>query len=88
MHIVQPALTQPIHLLEDELGVLLLHRSSRGVVPTDAGRKFYEHAQAITKQVSDCKAGMTQLANHPSGFVALGIPQSISGILAFWHCHY
>ena len=34
------------------------------------------------KQVSDCKAGMTELANHPSGFVALGIPPSVSGILA------
>ena len=82
LHIAQPALTQQIHLLEDELGVLMLHRSSRGVVPTDAGRKFYEHAQAIMKQVSDCKAAMTQLANHPSGFVALGIPQSVSGVLA------
>lgn len=82
LHVAQPALTQQIHLLEDELGVLMLHRSSRGVVPTDAGRKFYEHAQAIMKQVSDCKAGMTELANHPSGFVALGIPPSVSGILA------
>jgi LysR family nitrogen assimilation transcriptional regulator len=82
LHIAQPALTQQIHLLEDELGVLMLHRSSRGVLPTDAGRKFYEHALAIMKQVGDCKAGMAQLANHPSGFVALGIPQSVSSILA------
>ncbi len=82
LHIVQPALTQQIQLLEDELGALLLHRSAQGMQATDAGKVFYEHALAILKQVSDAKSAVRQSADKPSGTVALGIPQSASGALA------
>ncbi len=82
LHIVQPALTQQIQLLEDELGALLLHRSAQGMQATDAGKVFYEHAHAILKQVTDAKSAVTQSADKPSGTVALGIPQSASGALA------
>jgi LysR family nitrogen assimilation transcriptional regulator len=82
LHIVQPALTQQIQLLEEELGAMLLHRSAQGMQATDAGKVFYEHALAILKQVSDAKSAVTQSADKPSGTVALGIPQSASGALA------
>lgn len=82
LHIAQPALTQQIHLLEDEFSISLFHRSTKGVLPTDAGKKFYDYSKAILKQVGDCKAGIAQLVDHPSGTVALGIPQSVSGTLA------
>lgn len=82
LHIVQPALTQQIQLLEEELGALLLHRSAQGMQATDAGKVFYEHALAILKQVTDAKSAVTQSADKPSGTVALGIPQSVSGALA------
>ena len=82
LHIVQPALTQQIQLLEDELGALLLHRSARGMQATDAGKIFYEHALAILKQISDAKSAVTQSTDMPTGTVALGIPQSASGALA------
>lgn len=82
LHIAQPALTQQIQQLEEELGALLLHRSAQGVLPTDAGRIFYEHAQAILKQVGDAKSAVTQAADRPAGTVALGVPQSVSGALA------
>lgn len=82
LHIVQPALTQQIQLLEEELGALLLHRSAQGMQATDAGKIFYEHAQAILKQIADVKSAVTQSTDQPSGTVALGIPQSASGALA------
>lgn len=82
LHIVQPALTQQIQLLENELGALLLHRSAQGMQATDAGKIFYEHAQAILKQIADVKSAVTQSTDKPSGTVALGIPQSASGALA------
>ncbi len=83
LHIVQPALTQQLQQLEEELGATLLHRSAQGMQATDAGRVFYEHALAILKQVSDAKSAVNQSADKPSGTVALGIPQSASGALAF-----
>lgn len=82
LHIVQPALTQQIQLLEEELGALLLHRSAQGMQATDAGKIFYEHAQAILKQIADVKSAVAQSTDRPSGTVALGIPQSASGALA------
>lgn len=82
LHIAQPALTQQIRQLEDELGAQLLHRSAQGVLATDAGKTFYEHAQAILKQVDDAKSAVAQSADRPAGSVALGIPQSVSGALA------
>jgi LysR family nitrogen assimilation transcriptional regulator len=82
LHIVQPALTQQLQLLEQELDVQLLHRSAQGMLATDAGKIFYEHALAILKQVGDAKSAVTQSALRPTGTVALGIPQSVSGALA------
>ncbi len=82
LHIAQPALTQQIRQLEEELETQLLHRSAQGVIATDAGKIFYEHAQAILKQVIDAKSAVAQSNDKPSGTVALGIPQSVSGALA------
>ena len=82
LHIAQPALTQQLRQLEDELGAQLLHRSAQGTLSTDAGKIFYEHAQAILKQVGDAKSAVAQSTGKPSGTVALGIPQSASGALA------
>lgn len=82
LHVAQPALTQQLRQLEDELGVQLLHRSAQGVLSTDAGKLFYEHAQAILKQVADAQAAVVQSVERPSGSVTLGLPHSISGALA------
>ncbi|SHH40975.1 LysR substrate-binding domain-containing protein [Massilia sp. CF038] len=82
LHVAQPALTQQLRQLEEELGAQLLHRSAQGVLSTDAGKVFYEHAQAILKQVSDARSAVTQSATRPSGSVTLGLPHSISGALA------
>jgi LysR family nitrogen assimilation transcriptional regulator len=81
LHVAQPALTQQLRQLEQELGAQLLHRSAQGVHSTDAGKVFYEHAQAILKQVADARSAVSQSA-RPSGTVTLGLPHSISAALA------
>ena len=52
LNITQPALTNAIRSLEEELGVQLLVRSRRGCVPTAWGVRIYE----------DCKSLLAELA--------------------------
>jgi LysR family nitrogen assimilation transcriptional regulator len=82
LHVAQPALTQQLRQLETDLGAQLLHRSAQGVLCTDAGKVFYEHAQAILKQVADARSAVVQSTTRPSGSVTLGLPHSVSGALA------
>jgi DNA-binding transcriptional LysR family regulator len=43
----QPAVSKQISALEDELGTELIHRTSRSIALTEAGRDFYESALHI-----------------------------------------
>jgi DNA-binding transcriptional LysR family regulator len=47
LHIAQPPLSQAIRKLENELGVQLLHRTSRHVVATEPGNVFAEEARKV-----------------------------------------
>ncbi|WP_042300088.1 LysR family transcriptional regulator [Paraburkholderia kururiensis] len=47
----QPAVSKSIAQLEERLGVRLLLRSTRGLTPTDAGQRFYEHARRAIEEV-------------------------------------
>ena len=42
-HVAQPALSQQVRRLEDEVGLALVERSTRHVALTDAGRRLFEH---------------------------------------------
>ena len=47
LHMAQPPLSQAIRKLEDALGVKLFDRTSRSVVPTEAGHSLAEGAQKV-----------------------------------------
>src|SRR3546814_10857548 len=51
LHVAQPALSQQINRLEEELGVKLLVRSVRGVTPTEVGAAVYQQAKLVLKQI-------------------------------------
>ena len=44
LHVAQPTATKHVAALEQRLGVRLLHRSTRGVTPTEVGALYYESA--------------------------------------------
>ncbi len=81
VHIVQPALSQQMSQLEDELGVQLLQRSVKGVAPTDAGLALYRHAQQILKLAQDTKDVVRAAGAELGGRVKLGLPSSIAMVL-------
>lgn len=82
VHVAQPALGFQIRKLEDELGVALLHRHSRGVDPTEAGRALLRHAHAILRQIELARQELMDLSGPPRGAIALGITPTASALLA------
>jgi len=51
LYIAQPALSQQVSKLEEEVGKPLLNRSSRGVAPTENGLALYHHARFMLRQL-------------------------------------
>ena len=76
LHIAQPALSQQMAQLEDELGQALLSRHATGVRLTDQGKIFYLHAQRLVKQLADTRTAVSRSADNPVGRVCVGLPQS------------
>jgi molybdenum-dependent DNA-binding transcriptional regulator ModE len=58
----QPTATKAVAEAERHLGARLLHRSTRGVTPTEAGALYYERCKAILREVEDAEslAGLAQ----------------------------
>jgi LysR family nitrogen assimilation transcriptional regulator len=84
-NVVQSALSMQIRRIEDEFGVLLFNRLSRGVEPTDAGRKFYERCIPIARNFALAQEELTGASETSvvSGIVRVGLPGSFNrGILS------
>lgn len=82
LHIAQPALSSHVADLELELGVKLLERTNRGVVPTSAGRRLGQHADAILRQIDLAKADVSGGGKDPGGEVLLALPLTAAALLA------
>lgn len=82
IHIAQPALSQQIADLENELGVELLQRHARGVRPTPAGDALYQEACAILKRIEHLPGVVRSSGGEPEGTVELGMSSSIAATMA------
>ncbi|PSW20584.1 LysR family transcriptional regulator [Photobacterium sanctipauli] len=76
--IAQPALSQHIASLEDELGTQLFIRSPRGVTVTAAGEVLYQHGKKILGQLKQAKDDVRDEVNIPKGDVAVVFPPMLS----------
>ena len=53
LHCTQPAISEQVRRLEQELGVSLFARAGRGLTLTSAGRVFLSHAERVTAAADD-----------------------------------
>lgn len=79
--LAQPALSQQLAILEQDVKARLLHRSRQGVTPTAAGRQFYRQAQIILRQVAEARSLVTAAEESLAGTVSVGFPNSAAAIL-------
>lgn len=75
--IVQPALSMLIAKLERELGIILFDRSSRGVVPTAEGQRFYELVLPVARGFENVRRQMIDMGGAAAGTVRVGIVPSL-----------
>ncbi len=74
LFVAQPALSQQLAKLEDEVGKPLLQRSARGVTPTDNGLALYHHARFMLRQLDQALSIARQESGDVHGMVSVGLP--------------
>lgn len=77
LNVAQTALSAQIRLLEEDLGVPLLTRHSRGIEPTAAGKLLRERGLAIFRMVEEARRDTQQLASAGHERVRFGITPAL-----------
>jgi LysR family hydrogen peroxide-inducible transcriptional activator len=82
--VTQPSLSMQIGNLEDELGVILLDRSKKPIVPTEAGRVVLEQARQAITAFYATKQKVNDLKGEVVGKLRLGVIPTVSPYLMPW----
>jgi DNA-binding transcriptional LysR family regulator len=76
MGLSRSAVNKLVINLENELGVQLLHRSTRRVIPSETGLAFYERCLAILADLEEAQQAVSQLHEEPKGTLRINAPMS------------
>jgi LysR family transcriptional regulator, nitrogen assimilation regulatory protein len=82
LHVVQPAVTRQIRLLEEELGVPLFERTRQGMVPTPAAEVLIMRARRALHELEAARAELQPEPGEVAGIVSVGLLESVLDILA------
>ena len=79
--VTQPSLSMQIKSLEEELGVMLLDRSKKPVIPTKAGEAVIGQAREALKEYNSIKEVVSRMKGETSGRIRLGVIPTIAPYL-------
>jgi DNA-binding transcriptional LysR family regulator len=82
LHIAQPPLSRQVRQLEEDLGVVLLVRSKRGVELTKAGHAFLEQARKLIVQAGHATEAARHAQKGESGIVRIGLASGLGGVVS------
>ena len=74
----QPAVSKQISALEDELGAELIHRTSRLIGLTEAGREFYDSALRILDDFDSATSRIGRGQTAPKGLLRVSVPPTFA----------
>lgn len=81
MNVAQTAIGLQMRNLEEELGVALIERHSRGVRTTEAGHLFHERIQRILADLDSATADVRATAREGRDIIRLGLTPSMTQVL-------
>lgn len=79
--VTQPSLSMQVKALEEELGVVLLDRSKKPVIPTEAGAVVIAQAQETLKAYNTIRESVAELKGETAGKLRLGVIPTIAPYL-------
>ena len=82
LNIAQPAVSRQVQALEEELRTQLLFRTTRGVELTESGLTLLSMGEDILAMADQMREAVTRASEKAQGSTTIGLPPSLSGILA------
>ena len=79
--VTQPSLSMQVKNLEEELGVILLDRSKKPVIPTEAGRVVIANAREAIRAYNYVRESVNELKGEVSGKLTLAVIPTIAPYL-------
>ena len=79
--VTQPSLSMQIKNLEEELGIMLLDRTKKPIVPTQAGEIVVERAREALLAYDRIKESVAELQGSVDGHLRLGVIPTIAPYL-------
>jgi len=76
------AVSQHLRLLEQSLGLALLHRSTRRITLTEAGERYHAGCAAMVAAARSAEQSLARLRDEPEGELRLAAPIGCGGLLA------
>jgi DNA-binding transcriptional LysR family regulator len=74
LQVTQSAVSKAITALEKTLGARLVSRSTRSVVLTEAGRRYYERCLQIIADLDEADSDVAELSSRPMGTLNISAP--------------
>lgn len=74
LEVTPPAVSQSVRLLEERLGVRLLHRTTRSVGLTEAGAQFFARAAPAVEELADAALALDAHRGGPTGLLRINAP--------------
>ncbi len=76
LNLAKSVVSERVTRLEQALGATLLHRSARGVTPTDRGVEFYQRSRAVLEQLDAAAEAVTEDEGALAGLLRIAAPMS------------